>query len=304
MFPVQAPAVSHSGSYTPQIFSKKMLVKFYMATVFGAIANTDYEGEITAHGDTVKIRTVPHIDIHDFTVGGGLQVQNPTPGVVDLHIDKGKYYNVALGDVQRAQSDIAYADKWAEDAGEQLKIAVDGDVLAGMVGLADAANKGAAAGKVSASINLGATAAPVAITKNNVIDFLLDMSLVLDEANVPITDRWAVLPAWMCNRIKKSELKDASLTGDGKSILRNGRIGMIDNIEIFQSNQLPSVVDTVQCTYPFVGHKSALTFASQLLKNETIPNQNDFGELMRGLQVYGYEVVKPDGIVEGYVTAG
>jgi len=44
MYPVAAGLTTHSGSYTPEIWSLKTLVKFYTATVFGSIANTDYEG--------------------------------------------------------------------------------------------------------------------------------------------------------------------------------------------------------------------------------------------------------------------
>lgn len=33
-----------SGTYIPEIWSGKLLEKFYAATVFAAIANTDYEG--------------------------------------------------------------------------------------------------------------------------------------------------------------------------------------------------------------------------------------------------------------------
>ena len=44
MYPVAAGVTTHSGSYTPEIWSGKMLVKFYTATVFAAISNTEYEG--------------------------------------------------------------------------------------------------------------------------------------------------------------------------------------------------------------------------------------------------------------------
>ncbi|MEN6464230.1 MAG: hypothetical protein ABFD62_03525 [Syntrophaceae bacterium] len=44
VYPVAAGLTSHSGTYTPEIWSGKTLVKFYTATVFAAISNTDYEG--------------------------------------------------------------------------------------------------------------------------------------------------------------------------------------------------------------------------------------------------------------------
>ena len=57
---------TYSGIYIPEIWSGKLVEKFYAATVFGEIANTDYEGEISAMGDQVNIRTVPNITITNY----------------------------------------------------------------------------------------------------------------------------------------------------------------------------------------------------------------------------------------------
>lgn len=43
-FPVAQGVPSLSGTYIPEIWSGKLLEKFYKATVFAQIANTDYEG--------------------------------------------------------------------------------------------------------------------------------------------------------------------------------------------------------------------------------------------------------------------
>lgn len=43
-YPVSSGLTTHSGTYTPEIWAGKTLVKFYTATVFAAISNTEYEG--------------------------------------------------------------------------------------------------------------------------------------------------------------------------------------------------------------------------------------------------------------------
>jgi hypothetical protein len=48
-----------------------------------------------------------------------------------------------------------------------------------------------------------------------------------DEQNWPETGRWLVIPPWMRWLLVNSDLKNASLMGDEKSVMRNGRIGMI-----------------------------------------------------------------------------
>ncbi len=81
-----------SGTVVPNaIWSGKLLVKFYEATILSAISNTEYEGEIANQGDKVIIRTTPSIVISDYSKGGNLQTQRPEPETVELTIDKGKY---------------------------------------------------------------------------------------------------------------------------------------------------------------------------------------------------------------------
>lgn len=307
--PALGAYTGHSGVYIPEIWSGKLLEKFYISTVLAAISNTDYEGEIKAFGDTVNIRTIPDMIIRDYKIGGGLVYDRPQGTKVTLSIDKGKYFGVSINDVEKKQSDIAYVSKWAEDASEQMKITIDAAVLADIFADASAYNKGATAGKISADINLGAAGSSgsnaVVLNKANIIDYIVMAGQVLDEQNVPEGSRWFILPAWAITRIKTSEIKDASMTGDGKSVLRNGRIGMIDRFEIFSSNNLNYSTETSTKVWNAIfGHKSALTFATQLTENETIANPNDFGKLMRGLQVYGYKVLHAESLGHLYCRPG
>jgi hypothetical protein len=304
-YPVASGLTTHSGSYTPEIWSGKTLVKFYTATVFGAICNTDYEGEIKSMGDKVQIRTIPDITIHDYTIGQILQNERPVPGKITLPIDKGKYYSMAINDVERLQSDLNYMEKWTDDAGEQLKISIDSGILADVYADADASNKGNSAGAISGTITLGTTGAFMSVDKTNILDFIVDFGTILDEQNIPQTQRWIVFPAIFCGMIKKSDLKDASLAGDGTSIMRNGRVGTIDRFTIYDSNQIATTSDLGKTVYNSIfGHPHAITFASQLTENEIITNQNDFGKIMRGLQVYGYNVNKPDALGHFYAVKG
>jgi hypothetical protein len=302
-------ATSYSGTFIPEIWSGKLLAKFYDATVLGAIANTDYEGEIRNQGDTIHIRTRPTIDISDYTPDADLVVQRPNADVVDLNIEYAKYFNCIIDDVWEVQSDIDQMDLWAEDASEQMKIVIDTQMLLlEILGAANATNIGATAGRISQDINLGVTLTPLTVVASgatgiqiNVIDLIINCGQVLDEQNIPEGDRWFILPAWMAAMIKKSELRDASLTGDGTSMLRNGRLGMIDRFTLYMSNLLPAGVPASLAageTAVFAGHVVATTFASQLTRMETMRSERTFGQLMRGLQVYGCEVIKDEALVE------
>jgi hypothetical protein len=299
-FPVSSGRPNYSGNFIPEIWSGKLIENFYDATVLAAIANTDYEGEIKSMGDTVNIRTTPEITIKSYVKGQTLQVENPDKPKLQLVIDKGEYFACIEDDVDKVQSDIALMDTWSKDASERMKIKIDQRVLTDLLPDVAAANKGATAGRISGNINLGTTAAPVAVSKTNVLDYIVDIGTVLDEANAPEGNRFIIIPAKMAGMIKKSDLKDASLTGDSVSVLRNGRLGMIDRFTVYMSHNLK--VDTGGKFNLIAGHKMGFTFASQMTEMETIRSESTFGNIIRGLQVYGYKVVKPEALSTGIVT--
>jgi hypothetical protein len=311
-----SPNPPYAGTFIPILWSTKLIEKFYASTVLAAISNTDYEGEIKNKGDTVVIRTKPKITIKDYRVDGLLEIERPASNIVELKIDKGKYFNLILDDVLEVQSDLNMMNMWSDDAAQQFKIVVDTEVLKGLLGQAAPANKGIAAGAISLNINLGATGAPVAIVARNptavagkveIVDMLVRLGQVLDEQNIPETGRWVVLPAWIAAQIKMSELRDAALTGDSVSILRNGRLGMVDRFTIYVSNLLPSGTAAGLAAGEWViyaGTQHGLTFASQINKVETMRSELTFGQLLRGLQVYGYKVLDGTALAQAIVTPG
>ena len=316
------PSPAYSGTFIPEIWSSKLIEKFYDATVLAAISNTDYEGEIKKHGDKIKMRQRPTITIRDYQANQLLTADRPSAAILEMDIDQGKYFNMVLDDVMKVQMDVDMMNQWSADASEQMKITIDTDVLKFMVNKAHADNLGPTAGRIANNINLGtlgtgaAAGTPVTMTRTNIVDYLVLMGQVLDEQNVPETGRWVLLPAWGCSLLKRSDLRDASLTGDGVSVMRNGRLGMVDRFTIYSSNLLPTSNtdgigdddgsgaepdnDADAGTYIFAGHKAALTFASQLTEFETLRSEQSFGNLVRGLQVYGRKVIKPEALVQLY----
>lgn len=304
VFPVTSGHPQYSGNFIPELWAGKLIEKFYDSTVLSAISNTEYEGMIKAQGDTVHIRTTPSITIRPYTKGQTLMVERPDSDPLELVIDKGLYFNAVADDVDVTQSDINMMDAWARDWSESLKIEVDQDILTGMLTDIHASNQGATAGAKSASFNLGTSGSPLTVTKDgaggttSIVDLIVDIGTVLDEANCPESDRYLVLPAKAVGLIKKSELKDASLSGEGTSIVRSGRVGMIDRFTIYKSHNLYT---TGGKTNIIAGTKRGLTFAAQMTKMENLRAESTFGSLIRGLHVYGYKVVKPEAIATSVI---
>ena len=290
----------YTGNFIPEIWSGKLIENFYDATVLSAISNTDYEGEIRNMGDTVNIRTTPEITIQTYVKGQTLSVENPDKAKLQLVIDKGEYFACVEDDVDQVQTDMNLMDMWSKDASERMKIKIDQRVLADILTGVSANNKGTTAGAISGNISLGATGSAVNLTKTNVIEKIVDMGTVLDEANCPEQNRFLVIPAKMAGLIKQSDLKDASITGDGSTPLRNGRLGMIDRFTVYVSHNL--VKDSNNDFSVIGGHTMGFTFASQMTNMETIRSETTFGNIIRGLQVYGYKVVKPEALATMIVS--
>ncbi len=308
---------SYSGKFIPAVWSAKLAEKFYAASVYGEIANTSWQGEVASMGDKVYINTAPTITVQNYSAGASLSYQVPTPDMQELVIDKGKYFAFQINDVLEYQAKPNLMDMFAADAAEQMRIAIDSNVVYNTFAGGAAANKGATAGVKSASYNLGTDASPITLAANNVLQKVLELASVLDEQNVPESDRWLLIDPLTRSLLLQSNLAQAQFTGDTTSPVRNGKIGTIDRFTVYVTNQLPkgaagtatawlsgdgaensiTTTGTVAKRRAIIaGHKSAITFASQITKMETVRNPNDFGDFIRSLNVYGFKVVKPESL--------
>jgi hypothetical protein len=322
VYPVQAPFntnPSYSGAFIPTLWSGKLNAKFYQNTMLSEIANTTWEGELKNQGDTVRIRLAPSISISDYESGNNLSYEVPTPIYTDMQVSKGKYFGVQVNDVLAYQSDIDLMNMFTEDAAKQLKIAIENEVFFQSFyteGPADA-NKGATAGAISAAYNLGTDVTPVdQATPANVLNAILRMSTVLDEQNVPETGRWLLISPYDRHLLMQSNIAQAYFTGDPQSTIRSGKIGMLDRFTVYVSNLLPrgaagkafvpglsdpatgATVSNAKARRMMVaGTQAAVAFAMTVNKTEPLRNQTDFGDIVRGLAVYGRKVVKPEALV-------
>ena len=201
-------------------------------------------------------------------------------------IDKAKNCGVLGDDILRAQADIDYVSKASDDAAEGMRVAVEPDVLAGVV--------------------TGATTiqSQATISATNDLTSILSMSTALHNLKIPEEGRFIVLSPEFISLLKQSELRQAYLTGDSESPLRNGKVGIVDRFTVYQSNMLltPGSGADSGYTHVLAGHPKAISFASQFTNTETQRMESTFGDQVRGLKVYGSKVVVPDALVVGKWT--
>lgn len=314
-----ATSQSYSGAFIPTLWSGKLLAKFYQNTILSEVTNTDYEGELKSQGDTVRIRLAPSISIQDYTAGQALNYEVPEPIFQDMQVNKGKYFGVQVNDVLAYQADMELMNMFTEDAAKQLKISIENEVFFNSFvteGPA-AANEGATAGAISASYDLGTDVAPIdQSTAENVLNAILRMASVLDEQNVPEDSRFLIISPYDRHLLMQSNIAQAYFSGDNASTIRTGKIGMLDRFSVYVSNLLPkgeagkALVSGLDATSGgadltnakarrtmIAGTSHATSFAMTVDKTEPLRNQTDFGDIVRGLAVYGRKVVKPEALV-------
>jgi hypothetical protein len=276
------------ANYVPEIFSKKLLARFKEQTILESVTNTDYQGEISGQGSKVIIRHSPEVGVTDYT-GTDLTYALLGEGTTELVIDRAKVYTFRDEDVHAAQRDIkSFISEATKNAADSMRIEVEKDLFGSIY--ADAGHQ----------MNDGAaTPAALAVGKNDVIDLIVDTNVKFDEENIPREGRFIILPAWACGLIRKSDLKDASITGDGTGVIRTGMVGSVDGTAIYSSNCLTVAGGGV---HALAGTRHATSFASQFVKNEKIRLQERFGDAYRGLKVYGFKVVKPECLIDVWIN--
>lgn len=264
-----------NGVFTPDVWSLRLLDRYYEESLTPQIVNMDYEGEIKNYGDRVRIRREPEVITRRYYKGQALVHQAVEDEEEQFDIDYGCYWCVPVDDVERRQIDIAYVQGVEKNAARQSKRFVDQQVLGNIYADAAAAN----------------VMANRTVTPNNIPELIVDAGVILDEAFAPDEDRWIVVPYWFKGHLKLNPIfVSAEKMGDDKSIIRSGYVGDFDRFKVYCSPNLAVVSLHTQVTF---GCKTAVTFATQYVKTETLRNQWTFGDILRGLQVFGWHTVQP-----------
>ena len=145
------------------------------------------------------------------------------------------------------------------------------------------------------------------------LDVLNRMARLLDAADVPSDGRWFVADPvfWEILMDENSKFISNDFAGgqDAGDILRNGKVtqGMIRGFRVYKSNNLPylgtgpGTVATAGSETNFgvivAGHDSSVATAQQLSKTESYRDTASFADIVRGLQLYGRKILRPEGIV-------
>jgi len=283
------------NSFVPEIWANQIFDTLKKNLVFGNLANTDYEGDIKAAGDTVRINEIGDITINAYVKNSttAITVQELTDAQQTLYIDRPRYFAFKVDDVDKAQTKPKLLAAAQDRAAYNLKDDVDTFIAQSI------SSGGFFTG--ADSTQLGSTVTALSVTSTLVITAFSWFDRIMNQNNVPTSGRWIVLsPAIAQQLVMARVIAETANT----RVMEGGvqSVGNFYGFDIYVSNSVYTTGPASSQNHIIAGHKIGMTFASQLSQVEAYRDPNSFSDVVRGLLLYGFKVTRPGCIVKGVVT--
>ena len=294
--------------FLPKVYSKQVLNFFRKSSVAEAITNTDYAGEIAAYGDSVRIIKEPEITVYQYERGADVTKTALTDQEVTLVIDTANAFKFIVDDIETNMSHVNFRDVATSSAAYALRDAFDAGVIATMFAGVSASSPNHILGSDSATDlaagtfdGTGNLDIGFAASEHDPIDVLSRMARLLDEQNVPEEGRWFLASPEFYEILVQSSSKLLSVDYNaGQGSIRNGLVssGKLRGFDMYKTNNIAASTNAAgKC---LAGHMSATATAQTITSTEVIRDPDSFGDIVRGLHVYGSKVLRGDAMVSAF----
>ena len=305
-------ANSQSGQnnsfFLPAVYSKKVLNFFRKASVVEAITNTDYSGEIANFGDSVKIIKEPTITVYQYERGADVTQTKLTDQELTLVVDTANAFKFKVDDIESNMSHVNWREVASSSAAYALKDAFDEGVLAAMFSGVSASSPNHVLGSDSATDlaagtfdGTGNLDIGFGTSEHDPLDILGRMARLLDDQSVPEEGRWFVASPDFYEVLSGTASKLLSSDYNaGQGSIRNGLVtsGKIRGFSMYKSNNIASTSNAAgKC---IAGHMSSTATAQTITSTEVLRDPDSFGDIVRGLHVYGSKVLRADALVSAF----
>ena len=309
MYKRQSSGSNFSGNnFLPEVYSKKVLNFFRKASVAEAITNTDYAGEISAFGDSVKIIKEPVITVDQYERGGSITATTLTDNEVTLVVDTANAFKFIVDDIESSMSHVNFKEVAASSAAYSLRDAFDTGVIAKLFAGVPASSPNHILGSDSATDlaagtfdGTGNLDIGYASGEHDPIDVLSHMARLLDEQNVPEEGRWFLANPEFYEQLVQSSSKLMSVDFNaGQGSIRNGLVssGKLRGFDMYKTNNIAATSNAAgKC---IAGHMSSTCTAQTIINTEVVRDTASFGDIVRGLHVYGAKVLRPEALVSAF----
>lgn len=264
-------------NFIPEVWSAAILEALRAKLVFPSLCNRDYEGDIREAGDTVHITGYNDVTVREYVRGQPITVDDVTDKeAAVLKIDKSDYFAFKVNDLDKAQAKADLTGKFTNSAAYNMMKNVENYIS----NLMDAAVETPAK-----TVDVG--------TPADAYLAVVEAGRKLDVQNVPDEGRWLVVsPDFYALLLQDSRFIEG--TEAGHNTLLNGVVGQVRGFTVVKSNNVPRKSASPDTQSILAGTNAAVTFAQQVSKVEAMRMQTDFADMVRGLDLYGAKVIRPE----------
>jgi hypothetical protein len=302
-----------NSNFNATIFSRNVQMFFRRTSTVEAITNSDYFGEIASYGDTVRILKEPTITVSDYLRGDTVTSQAIADDELTLVLDQAKKYQFQIDDIEKSIAHVDWETLATGSATYALKQSYDQAVLDYMsinVDKSGILNTGASAEASNAAAIIVAEGEPVVIdfsTGDLLLDGIADMALNLNIKDVPQENRWLVLPFEAQRVLTDVASKMMNADFNSGENFKNGLIARnLHGFDVYVTNNCPTYTSTgvgATAVGRFIvmsGQKSSTAAANALVKTEKFRHPDTFADVVRGLHVYGRQVLRDTAMTASY----
>lgn len=264
-------------NFIPEVWSAAILEALRAKLVFPSLCNRDYEGDIREAGDTVHITGYNDVTVHEYVRGKAITVDDVTDKeAAVLKIDKSDYFAFKVNDLDKTQAKADLTGKFTNSAAYNMMKNVENYIS----NLMDTA-----VGTPAKTVDVG--------TPADAYLAVVEAGRKLDVQNVPDEGRWLVVsPDFYALLLQDSRFIEG--TEAGHNTLLNGVVGQVRGFTVVKSNNVPRKSASPDTQSILAGTNAAVTFAQQVSKVEAMRMQTDFADMVRGLDLYGAKVIRPE----------
>lgn len=216
-----------AANFIPSIWSQSTLRALEANLVMASVVTRQYEGAITAFGDTVKVQKISDMAAGDKAASTDVTFEAITEGQVTITINKHKYAALKLEDVVAAQANVDLRAQYAGKMAYALRKAIDLDLLSEYAGWTNIV--GVAGSDIDEAT-------------------ILEAIQKFDDANVPEDNRSLVIKPKDVRAIRQiPRFTEADKLGGGTAPLVTGQIGEIHGVRTLKTTQVPVVSGATKC---------------------------------------------------------
>lgn len=308
-----------SSGFIPEIYAKKLAREVKKYTQFiERNCNREWEGDIKAFGDKVRI-SLPNAENVTVAITADTTDVCPVPGKVSptqktLEINNIATFSLKFSDVDQVQSQYNLLDGYSAIAMQKLGDLKDKQVMVALIKAV-----------TNADNMIGTAAAPQAVTKDDIYDYLVDARVALTNAGALNGNGFYsfkgnqeemefLAPVYTCTpKIFGLMLKSTQLThptANADQVIERGQKSMMAGFEIDQDTVLTTITSTdvtelaAGAQVGIAATKMAVTYANQYTKVEKLRDPDCFADIVRGLELYGFAVIHPECAVITYFKLG